>query len=1026
MLINDHARDLFNQIKIRSKSVEYGTPPRKYKKIDSNAINLISTAMGSLDEAAEYINNNLHHETIELTQEIKDNLYFSAVYFDNLISSKSYHFESNTYFYLLGALAYYFCDQIGSSKVMLSFVEENVDIDGGGFEKLLWIILSNKINSNNIPKLEKFDQKVNIILKEFLLFKENGRIPDFNKYIDLNDEVLYSGTDREAFLCELFIALLKFKILNSAVYLLPKYTGLTFEFWHNKLSDGNYISELWPSQKLLGREGLFKGRPGVIQLPTSSGKTTSIWILLQSQFERNPDTNALVIAPYRALCQDIVKDLSSFFENNSMVSVTELFNFYTKNSVNLSKHNIVYVLTPEKMLSLLRKNPNMLNSVSTIVFDEAHLFDDNSRGTMYELLIALVKKLVLSSTQLVLMSAVLSNTTEVNEWINGKTGIEISSNSLKNISTRKSIAIESINKYNNKLIFLDINNPNDESYFIPRVLVQYPLKKLKNERKNRVFPDFDCSKDIAIELASCLIHNGPISIFCGLKGSVRKVITRVIYLKEHGLNFPDFVQVCKNDENKKIEKLMIHNFGKDSYYTIAAKLGVFPHSTEIPLGIRNAIEYAISKKLIGLVVCTSTLAQGVDLPIKYLIILSLYQAKNPLSINIFQNLIGRVGRAGKYTEGTVILSDPNVYKNNYKFNIYKNMLDNSNIEPCKSTILRLVSPREFERLPLDNEDLYNFLITKYKDKENYDKELNDFRTILKNNYSKKALTEFDDAMKNINKTLSALENYIINYYSIFQRLDSRDIAKDTLGYFQASNDQKEKIVNLIQEIINNVANLDKQEIKKIAHTNRGIFDSKELFDLANKKKDDLLKANSDTEIIKLTISDVITNSENSIVKKVNNKNVLKKICELWIDGKSYYEIFLECKQQNFLIENRKTNSNIKLEEIVEICNNFLSYEYSFFIDELRSVIGEDNNIFNKFQEKLKYGLSDKISILVCELGFSDRYIAQLISTKILNEFDGSENKVQVIQAIKLHEQKLKQILSTYPTYFEKMLENICN
>jgi len=219
--------------------------------------------------------------------------------------------------------------------------------------------------------------------------------------------------------------------------------------------------------------------------------------------------------------------------------------------------------------------------------------------------------------------------------------------------------------------------------------------------------------------------------------------------------------------------------------------------------------------------------------------------------------------------------------------------------------------------------------------------------------------------------------------------------------------------------------MDRQEIKEIARTNRGIFDGKKLLDLISEKKDDLFNANSDTDIIELTIFDVVANSKKSIVKKVNGKDTFKIICELWINGKSYYEIFLECKRQNLIIKNRKTNPNIKLEEIVEMCDDFFSYEYSYFIDELQSVIGEDNGVLNLFQEKLKYGLPDRISIFVYELGFSDRYIAQLISNEISNEFDELENKDKVIQVIKLHKQKLKEILLSYPTYFEKMLENIC-
>ena len=47
---------------------------------------------------------------------------------------------------------------------------------------------------------------------------------------------------------------------------------------------------------------------------------------------------------------------------------------------------------------------------------------------------------------------------------------------------------------------------------------------------------------------------------------------------------------------------------------------------------------------------------------KYLIISSVYQAGDAIKVRDFQNLIGRAGRAGKYTEGTIILTEPNIYK----------------------------------------------------------------------------------------------------------------------------------------------------------------------------------------------------------------------------------------------------------------------------------------------------------------------------------------------------------------------------
>ena len=65
--------------------------------------------------------------------------------------------------------------------------------------------------------------------------------------------------------------------------------------------------------------------------------------------------------------------------------------------------------------------------------------------------------------------------------------------------------------------------------------------------------------------------------------------------------------------------------------------------------------------LVRFVVCTSTLAQGVNLPIRYLIVTGVNQGKNRILVRDFHNLIGRAGRAGMYTEGSVIFADNSIF-----------------------------------------------------------------------------------------------------------------------------------------------------------------------------------------------------------------------------------------------------------------------------------------------------------------------------------------------------------------------------
>lgn len=127
-------------------------------------------------------------------------------------------------------------------------------------------------------------------------------------------------------------------------------------------------------------------------------------------------------------------------------------------------------------------------------------------------------------------------------------------------------------------------------------------------------------------------------------------------------------------------------------------MGVFPHYSRLPNGLRIAIETAFKKRFICFVVCTSTLAQGVNIPIKYLFVTSNKFDFDNMKVRNFQNLIGRTARSGMYTSGDVIITDPNFFdkKNNHDENYYawqrcQKLANSEYSEPCSSSILTLIN-----------------------------------------------------------------------------------------------------------------------------------------------------------------------------------------------------------------------------------------------------------------------------------------------------------------------------------------------
>ncbi|MHB1371287.1 MAG: helicase-related protein, partial [Pseudomonadaceae bacterium] len=112
---------------------------------------------------------------------------------------------------------------------------------------------------------------------------------------------------------------------------------------------------------------------------------------------------------------------------------------------------------------------------------------------------------------------------------------------------------------------------------------------------------------------------------------------------------------------ERLTHLHVENLGADAPASQSAVHGIFPHHGNTPHGIRLAVEHAMRDDLVRFVVCTSTLAQGVNLPIRYLIVTSVYQGMERIKVRDFHNLIGRAGRAGMHTEGSILFADPVVY-----------------------------------------------------------------------------------------------------------------------------------------------------------------------------------------------------------------------------------------------------------------------------------------------------------------------------------------------------------------------------
>lgn len=534
-------------------------------------------------------------------------------------------------------------------------------------------------------------------------------------------------------------------------------------------------------------------------------------------------------------------------------------------------------------------------------------------------------------------------------------------------------------------------------------------------------------KDIAIYYANKLCKNGGAAIFANRTRSVQTIIQQIIDLDSREYDLSGIQKYSNTLEMSRIAKLMADYYGCDHPYTKACNLGVAPHYSNLPNGLRLAIEYAFRKKDLHLVICTSTLAQGVNIPIKYLFMTSFMLDQNSMKIRNFQNLMGRTARSGMYTEGSVIVTDSKLFdnKNNrsnggfYKWENCVKMFDSHAAEPCESSILWLVQDIEI------NHDDYvkgvyiaNYIINNYSHwdcfESCYEKILQAYERKKQMPMNQKSVTVLKTALTIRQHVVETIENHLCFVLSNDEGSDAQVVAlelcKETLAYFMANDAEKTLLEKIFDVIAQKAKTVDRVKIKRYSKSMLGIDDAL-IIEAWLAETQFMEQQLSDSEIFEMLLSFFIDTH-----KIGKTEEYFPDICRMWLDGYSFIAM--------------QKATGLLIPDIESLCSKLISYEFSFFIGNIIDVIDTDDDenralLVSKLlllQRKLKYGVCSETAISICEKVFNDRLLANFIAEQIGAE---SIDTNHIIDALKMCKEKILGFLSVYPTYFSVRINWIC-
>ena len=351
-----NSRRLFGITRSKGKMYELGLPEALHIAVPakSEPQELFVLTVGTLGDVAATLSE-AENVDIPLPPPTMEELGFSASFFDAFLESRfSESIARDTA--LLAASAYYLASRPGSSLVLA----RQLDVHDGDppVDKLLhWTLLARW--TNHPDDIHPFFGAAlrNVARLLVIHFHDGSGLTNLTSALNALRRQAYEGASaRDLLFIDIITAIVRMRLAASAWTTLPGFTGITIASWATAIRRPEFPKELWPSQILLGRAGLFSGASGIVQMPTSAGKTRSVEIMLRSSFLSGRTKLAVVVAPFRALCHEIgtslrhafreddvkVNELSDAMQLDFLQQVAELLDSEVPTS------QYILVLTPEK------------------------------------------------------------------------------------------------------------------------------------------------------------------------------------------------------------------------------------------------------------------------------------------------------------------------------------------------------------------------------------------------------------------------------------------------------------------------------------------------------------------------------------------------------------------------------------------------------------------------------------------------------------------------------------------------------
>jgi ATP-dependent RNA helicase HelY len=383
------------------------------------------------------------------------------------------------------------------------------------------------------------------------------------------------------------------------------------------------------------------GNGVLVAAPTGAGKTVVGEFAAFSAIKRGK--KCFYTTPIKALSNQKYQEFVAQFGESRVGLLT--------GDTNINSEADILVMTTEVLRNMLYARSTTLTNLGSVVMDEVHYLADKFRGAVWEeVLIHLME-----SVQVISLSATVSNAEEFGEWlgeVRGKTDVIVSE--IRPIPLYQHVLIGS------RLIdlFSQPGRVNPEVLSLEREA----MKKTRIPRQRREQWGANDSRLSRAEIIEKLQRENMLPaitfIFSrvGCDAAVKQCLQAGIKLTDAQERLEIVETARRYTQNLAEEDLEV--LGYRDWIT-ALERGIAAHHAGLLPSFKGAVEDLFQRGLIKAVFATETLALGINMPARTVVLEKLTkwngEAHVPITPGEFTQLTGRAGRRGIDIEGNAVV-----------------------------------------------------------------------------------------------------------------------------------------------------------------------------------------------------------------------------------------------------------------------------------------------------------------------------------------------------------------------------------